>query len=158
MASHLPKNSGEVRSQGSDWVTDVRVWLGEEPGSDFSPHTYERGEPHTDEFRSLEPEASRTHEPDSYVYGTPQTQPEHGNEASVSLVLYSQEDLSHVTLQEPSRDMTLVDFPNSASGATAFASWATNSVSWSSAYDSTCHLPILIYVRQAWVVGEMLFA
>jgi hypothetical protein len=35
----------------------------------ISPHTYERGYPHTDEFGSLEPEPSRTREPDSYVYG-----------------------------------------------------------------------------------------
>jgi hypothetical protein len=33
----------------------------------ISPHTYERGDPHTDEFGSLETEPSRTREPDSYV-------------------------------------------------------------------------------------------
>jgi hypothetical protein len=37
----------------------------------ISPRTYERGNPHTDEVGSLEPEPSRTREPDSYVYGPP---------------------------------------------------------------------------------------
>jgi hypothetical protein len=41
----------------------------------ISPHTYERGDPHTDEFGSLEPEPSRTREPDSYVYGPPYAPP-----------------------------------------------------------------------------------
>jgi hypothetical protein len=41
----------------------VQVWLGElDSGAGLgliSPHTYERGDPHTDEFGSLEPEPSR---------------------------------------------------------------------------------------------------
>jgi hypothetical protein len=53
---------------------NVRVWLASpaRTGSGIrliSPHTYEPGDPHTDEFGSLEPKTSRTREPDSYVYG-----------------------------------------------------------------------------------------
>jgi hypothetical protein len=54
----------------------VRVWLASpaQRGTGLgliSPHTYERGDAHMDEFGSLEPEPSRTREPDSYVYGPP---------------------------------------------------------------------------------------
>jgi hypothetical protein len=49
-----------------------RVRLGElDSGAGLgliSPRTHEHGDPHTDEFGSLEPEPSRTREPDSYVY------------------------------------------------------------------------------------------
>jgi hypothetical protein len=66
----------------SQWPRDlrrpihVRVWLASPARRGaglglISPHTYERGDPHTYEFGSLEPEPSRTFEPDSYVYGTP---------------------------------------------------------------------------------------
>ena len=37
----------------------------------ISPHKYEPGDPHMDEFGSLEPKLSRTREPDLYVYGPP---------------------------------------------------------------------------------------
>jgi hypothetical protein len=40
----------------------------------ISPHTYELGDPHTDEFGSLEPESSLTPELDSYLYGPPKRQ------------------------------------------------------------------------------------
>jgi hypothetical protein len=36
---------------------------------------HEHGDPHTDEFGSLEPKPSWTREPDSYVYGSPKRKP-----------------------------------------------------------------------------------
>jgi hypothetical protein len=49
----------------------------------ISPHTYERGDPHTNEFGSLEPESIRTREPDSYVYGPPKNNAEFARYSTV---------------------------------------------------------------------------
>jgi hypothetical protein len=72
--AHNPSVRTDADGSSLRWPIHIRVWLasparrGPRLGL-ISPHTYERGDPHPDEFGSLEPEPRRTREPDSYVCG-----------------------------------------------------------------------------------------